>query len=104
MPAVTTGAIRDEPTLDATLHVAVGLGNAEWTLTCELAIAVARRVRTMWARALARLGEEFEAARRHLGLSRSAPRARPTPSTTAAPGRLARAPPSAPAVPSLAVA
>ena len=73
MPTVTTRPTVDGILLDATLLVALDLGNTEWTLACSPAVAVAPRVRTMPARDLSRLRAEFEAARRHFGLPTEAP-------------------------------
>jgi len=84
MPTVTTRPIVDDPLLEATLLVAFDLGNTEWTLAFAPALAVPPRLRTMPARDLPRLRTmpardlprlfaEFEAARRHFGLSAEAP-------------------------------
>jgi len=73
MPSVTTRPIMDDTLLDATLLVAFDLGNTEWTLACTPALAAPPRVRTMPARDLPRLVNEFAAARRHFGLSPEAP-------------------------------
>lgn len=65
MPTETT-----RPSVDtATLCVALDLGNTEWTLASTPAAAMPPRVRTMPARDLTRLVAEFDAARRHFGLS-----------------------------------
>jgi transposase len=56
-----------------TLYVALDLGNTTWCLACAPAVAEPPRIRVLPARDLARLHTELVTARRHFGLSESAP-------------------------------